>query len=85
MNFELAALYGLGSVPFIIGATEAIKRAFKVPAQYLPLMGLVLGAFFNVALAAQLGGAKWDGLFIGLIAGLMASGLYSGAKNTLRR
>lgn len=58
-------------LPVVIGLVEAIKRA-GLSSRYSPIVSILLG----VVLMYLFGGDIWEGL----LAGLSASGLYSGVK-----
>lgn len=62
-----------------IGLSELIKRLGVVPAKYIPLVNLASGILLSMVFGGE---ADWrNSLFNGVILGLSASGLYSGAKN----
>lgn len=67
-------------VPVVIGVVEVIKQAGNVSSRYAPLLSLVLGCL-GVYLAS--GFALTGALVLeGIVVGLSAAGLYSGAKKT---
>ncbi|RST75550.1 hypothetical protein D4T97_009970 [Siminovitchia acidinfaciens] len=72
-------IYNVAIVPLIIGIVQLLKR-YGFPAKYSPLaaifMGLALGIFFVTPNLKE-------GIIIGLMLGLSASGLYSGGKNLM--
>ena len=61
----------------IIGLAEAAK-GFGLPAKWVPLLNLVLGI---AGVCGLNGGVAPELVFSGVVAGLTASGLYSGVKN----
>lgn len=66
-------------VPVILGVVEVLKMT-GLPPRLAPLVSLglgVFGAYFFVAHDMQ-------SILQGIIAGLSASGLWSGVKNTLK-
>lgn len=67
-------------VAVIVGVTEVIKQAFKLPTRFAPLTALVLGVLAFGALE----GFTATTVFTGIIAGLSAVGLYSGTRSTLK-
>lgn len=78
---DLNQLYGLAGVPVLAALIQAIKTALPgVDARYWPLLSIVLGIAYNLALAALLAQPLGVAAVIGLVAGLAASGLYSTAK-----
>ena len=74
--FEFSPLI-IAIVPVIVGLVQVIKAA-GVPSKYAPLVSIILGIGF-VALTT----VAWQAFVAqGIIAGLAASGLYSGVKST---
>ena len=63
-------------IAVILGVTEAFKRAFSIPKKLVPLLSL----FFGVLLSCGLKGFNAESVYLGLIYGLSASGLYSQTK-----
>lgn len=68
------------AIPVIVGVVAAMKEV-GLPSRWAPLsaiaLGLVLYYFFSPAF-------MWENMFEGLIAGLSASGLWSGVKATIK-
>ena len=65
-------------VPVIVALTAALRGAFKIPSRYAPITAIVAGVavcllFFGTALA----------IFVGVVLGLAASGLYDFGKKTV--
>lgn len=76
--FEFSSLVVL-VIPVIIGLVEVLKKLGMVE-KFAPLMSLL----FGIGLIA-LTGAEWRlALVQGIIAGLAASGLFSGTKKVLK-
>lgn len=74
-------LIGLTGVPLIVALVEAVKRVFPgLEQRWYPLVALACGEGLNLALALTQGQDWRAALVLGLIAGLAASGLYSGGK-----
>lgn len=67
-------------VPVLIGVLEAIKRAGFNP-KFIPVLSIVLGIGFGVVFS---GFELKEGITAGLFIGLSAVGLYSGVKNVSR-
>jgi ABC-type uncharacterized transport system permease subunit len=63
-------------IPIIIGVVEVLKRA-GLPNKYSPVVSLLLGVIFGFLYVQPL----LDGMIVGLVVGLSATGLYSGSKN----
>jgi hypothetical protein len=80
---ELTEFVGLAAVPVIIGLVEVFKR-WIADDRYYPLIGLALGIIINVAIAYQTAGDYLLAVLVGIVAGLAASGLYSGGKAVTR-
>ncbi len=66
------------AVPILIALVSAAKTA-GLPSRYAPLLSVVLGIVAFMLFAT---GYPLDKVFEGLLAGLAASGLYSGVKAT---
>lgn len=76
---ENVVLIGLAGTPAIIGILQAIKLAFKpiLPDRVMPLLAIVVGVIWNVALT--IGTEEFDRttIALGVIVGLAAVGMYS--------
>lgn len=72
-----------GVVAVIVGLVSAAKYA-GLPARWSPLLSIVLGVAVDMAFKSTLLGAVSVGasVFYGIVSGLTASGVYSGAKAT---
>ncbi len=90
----LMGVVGLAGVAFIIALTELVKVSWpSLDKRWWPLVSIVWGLLLNVFVAAVLlatGVTQGHILLVmgfaviaGLMAGLSASGLYSGAKNSI--
>ena len=79
-NDLLKSLVGLGGVPFILALTQLFKPWVKDTRVY-PFISAAWGLAINVALALAMGAADRvsmiEAVFLGVMAGLAASGLYS--------
>lgn len=67
-----------GLVVVIVGVVEAIKRALNLDSRFAPLLAIALG----IGALGSLDGFSTVAIFEGIVAGLAASGLYSGVKTT---
>lgn len=67
-------------IPLIMGLVEAFKRA-GVSKRFLPLLSIVIGIGIGVVYLTEFD--LKQGVLVGTILGLSASGLYSGTKNTM--
>ncbi|WP_338451841.1 hypothetical protein R4Z09_08220 [Niallia oryzisoli] len=63
-------------IPLIIGMVEIIKKA-GLPVRFAPIVAVAIGLFFGIFYLDTLK----EGIIVGLMVGLSASGLYSGSKN----
>lgn len=68
-------------VPLILGIVSSVKMV-GMDAKYAPALSVVLGIIMFYFFADGLVTAR---IFEGLVAGLSASGLYSGVKTVLTR
>lgn len=67
-------------IPIILGVVEAIKR-IGVPSNYSALVAVVVG----VGVSVLLSGVTVISIFVGVLLGLSASGLWSGTKATFKK
>ena len=69
------------AIPLIVAFVSALKKA-GMDSKYAPLVSVLVGIisfyFFGESLEVK------TNLFVGLISGLSACGLYSGTKTTLK-
>jgi len=70
--------YDIAIIPIIIAIVELFKR-LGLNQKYAPVIAVVLGIIFGFVYLAPGDPAK--AFLLGLVAGLSATGLYSGAKN----
>lgn len=68
----------LAASPIILGVVSMVK-GLGVPSKWAPLISIALG----IGAAALLGGTPFVIVMSGIVVGLTASGLYSGAKATI--
>lgn len=72
-------IYNVAVVPLIIGTVQLLKR-YGLPAKYSPFVAI----FFGLAVSfLYITSDIKEGIIIGLMLGLSASGLYSGGKNLM--
>ncbi len=84
--FEVKEIFGLAGVPFIIALVEWAKRSFPVLGRdSYPLLAMALGVLVNLALGWYLHVDVFVSVVVGIVAGLAASGLYSGGKEVVER
>lgn len=74
MNFEI---YDVLIVPLIIGLVAVAKKS-GVPTKILPVLSLGVGLGVGILYASN--GDIKQGVLVGAMLGLSASGLYSGTK-----
>ena len=80
---DLNAFVGLGGVPIIQALVALVKRMFpKLSGQYLPGVSVAWGIVLNLAIVWPLMGVPLkDTIIVGIVAGLVASGLYQTGKD----
>ncbi|MBO0994631.1 hypothetical protein [Bacillus sp. SD088] len=69
-------------IPLIVGLVEAFKIA-GVGKRFLPLIAIGVGIVIGIVYVTEYD--LKQGILVGTILGLSASGLYSGTKNTIER
>lgn len=80
MDNETVALTGLAAAPIITALVAAIGAAIPaLPRRAYPLVAVAIGVAWNIAASAVGGQVGWSAPIYGIVAGLAASGLYSGA------
>lgn len=84
MEFNLSSYLFLGSVPIIVGLVAAIRKT-GLKSKFAPAISIVLGIALNVIIGAYLGNDLVPLFVQGIIAGLSASGLWSGTKATVKK
>ncbi|MGI6307842.1 MAG: hypothetical protein ACOX1X_04430 [Dethiobacteria bacterium] len=77
---EEFSVYGIALVPVILAMVELLKRV-GIPKKLSPLVAVILGIFCGFYYLAP--GEPKKAIFLGIVAGLSAIGLFSGAKNTM--
>ena len=70
---------GFVLVAIISGLVEALKRGFDIPERLQPLTAILLGVLFMGIYTLTL-----EGVLAGVVAGLVASGLYDNAKAIIK-
>lgn len=76
---DVREFIGLAGVPVIVGLVEVAKLWVK-DSRWYPLLALGFGIGLNVGVALSLGRPGPEGVLMGIVAGLAASGLYSGVR-----
>lgn len=72
-------LTGIAAAPIITALVAAIGAGAPVlPRRLYPLLAIGIGVAWNVMVSAALGQLTWVAPIAGVVAGLAASGLYSG-------
>lgn len=74
-------IYDVSLVFVLMGVLEIIKR-LGLEAKWIPVAGLILGGGMGVVYVAP--GDMAQGILVGVVLALSATGLYSGAKNTMQ-
>ncbi len=90
MENELIAVGGLAGAGLVAVIVEVIKRTFGegiVRPRFIPLLAILVGIGLNVLIkldAVPTESTSWvNTSFLGVLAGLSASGLYSFGKNVV--
>ncbi|MEW5921041.1 MAG: hypothetical protein AB1796_08915 [Bacillota bacterium] len=73
-------IYGIALVPVITGMVQLLKMS-GLPKKYTPFMSLLMGVLAGFYYLAPDDPPR--AVFLGVIVGLSAVGLYSGTKNTM--
>ncbi len=81
---ELSEYLFFGSVPIIVGLVSAIKLILKNK-RYYPVISMGFGVGLNMLVGYELGKSLIVSFVMGIIAGLTASGLWTGAKNVVKK
>lgn len=82
---DLTQVYAMATAIAVITAalSQVIKVSIEVPARYMPLVSLIIGALLGVAAAPLSDATVPVLLWAGGISGLMASGLFDAAKKMM--
>lgn len=73
-------VYGIALVPVVLAMVELLKRV-GIPKKLSPIVSIVLGLLAGFYYLAPDDPKK--AIFLGLVVGLSAIGLFSGTKNTI--
>jgi hypothetical protein len=74
-------LVGVAGVPAVVGLVELVKRVFpELSPRLYPVLALAFGVGINLALRGYSGAEPVEAVAVGVVAALMASGLYSQAR-----
>jgi len=69
------------SAAFIIAITEVVKRATNLSKRFLPLVAIL----FGILIFGFGRGFIVDNIFMGILVGLISSGIFSGSKAILNK
>lgn len=80
-------LYGVPAAGLIVALVELVKRTTGMDSRYAPIVSVAIGVVLSVAakLDNPSAGTWFQMILLGLLAGLSASGLYSGGKALAER
>lgn len=79
---EMFEIYDVVIIPLILGIVELFKRV-GVSKKVLPFIALAIGIVIGVVYVTDF---DWkQGVLVGAMLGLSASGLYSSSKNTFEK
>ncbi|NBI28166.1 hypothetical protein [Chengkuizengella marina] len=79
MDFQV---YDIAIVPIIVALVQLAKQ-IGLSAKYQPVFSLVLGVATGIFYVAP--GDPKQAILVGIVMGLAASGLWSGAKNIVEK
>ncbi len=68
--------------PLVVGLVEAIKRSFGLAERWAPILSITFGVGLKLVIDP---GKLVEGVIVGIMIGLSASGLYSGSKATFAK
>ncbi len=74
-------IYGIALVPVVTGMVQLLKMS-GLPKKYTPISSLALGILSGYYYLAPDDPPR--AIFMGIVVGLSAVGLYSGTKNTMQ-
>lgn len=78
---NLREFAGVAGAPVVAGLVQLVKAAWPdLPSRWWPLLAVVWGVVWNVALALEVGLDLGESALWGVVTGLLASGLFSLAK-----
>jgi hypothetical protein len=78
----LPDLVGPGGSPFVLALTELVAITFpNLPRRFLPLVAVIIGVAVNEYLAVVLSAGVGEAVGYGVLAGLVAVGMYSTVSN----
>ena len=72
---------GIALIPIVTIIVDMIKKA-GMPSKFAPLASLIIGVFFGVLFESN--GDYKNGIIVGIIMGMSASGLYSNGKEVTK-
>lgn len=76
MTFDIKSLMFVGGVSLVVALTQICKK-WVVDARWYPVISIGLGLLVNVPIGIMAGIDALSSVYMGIIAGLMASGIYS--------
>lgn len=80
---DIKDFVGLAGAPVVQALTEVVKVAFPdMPARWYPSISVAWGVVFNVALSLIIKSDVPVAVIIGVVTGLLASGLFTWGKRT---
>ncbi|MCU9594552.1 hypothetical protein OEV82_08790 [Caldibacillus thermolactis] len=74
-------IYDVAIIPLIAGITEIFKK-IGLPAKYSPIVAIFLGIIITLVYVDV---TPKEGVLVGIMLGLSASGFYSGTKNLVEK
>lgn len=84
---DLSTLVGVGGVPVIVALVQLVKPFIR-DERYYPILAVLFGMAWNVAVAYATGTTNlWallQAILVGVVIGLAAAGLYSSSRTVMR-
>ncbi len=78
---ENVVLGGMAAIPFIVAIVGGLKSF--VPPRTVPFVAMVIGVIWNVGLTVGTDEFSREDIFLGMVIGLAASGLYSAGTSVV--
>lgn len=83
IDFTIIQTGALVAVPVIVALTQAVKMTNFISHKFMPLVSIGIGIIIGMVANHDLNDFSTS-IMSGVMYGLMASGLYSGVKTTLK-
>lgn len=70
------------AIALVTGIVQVIKMALPLPKRIVPALSLVIGIVYGIIFRGNID--LINSIYLGIIIGLSASGLYSGGKTSIK-